>query len=97
MYLHLGQDTVVKTEDIIGIFDLDTSTVSKTTRDYLSRAEKQKQVVTITYELPKTFVVLQPKNKTKKVYISQLSSATLQKRNQMKKFASLFLEGGRTK
>ncbi len=90
MYLHLGQETVVKTEDIIGIFDMDTSTVSKITRDYLSRAEKEKQVVTISYELPKTFVVLKKqKRKQKTVYISQLSSATLQKRNKMKK---LFLE-----
>ena len=36
MYLHLGGDKVVKTKDIIGIFDMDTSTVSKNTRDYLN-------------------------------------------------------------
>ena len=40
MFIHLGQDTVVKKEDIIGIFDLDTATVSKRTRDFLSKAEK---------------------------------------------------------
>lgn len=96
MYLHLGQDTVVKTEDIIGIFDMDTSTVSKVTRDYLSRAEKQKQVITITYELPKTFVVLSKKKEKKRfVYISQLSSATLQKRNHMKKFVLNLAEGSK--
>ena len=32
MYLHLGQDTVIKMEEIIGIFDLETSTISKITR-----------------------------------------------------------------
>ena len=36
MYLHLGQDTVVKKKDIIGIFDMDTTTVSKISRDYLN-------------------------------------------------------------
>lgn len=85
MYLHLGQETVVKTEDIIGIFDMDTSTVAKATRDYLSISEKAGEVVNITYELPKTFVVVKPKKaKKKKVYISQLSSTTLQKRNSAK-------------
>ena len=41
MYLHLGQDTVIRTGDIIGIFDLDITTVSKHTRDYLAKAEKK--------------------------------------------------------
>ena len=41
MYLHLGQETVVKMDSIVGIFDLDTSTISKFTRDYLTQAEKK--------------------------------------------------------
>lgn len=82
MYLHLGQETVVKTEDIIGIFDLDTSTVAKSTRDFLSVSEKEKQVINVTDDLPKTFVLVKGKNqKNCRVYISQLSSSTLQKRN----------------
>lgn len=40
MYLHLGQDKVVSMDEIVGIFDLDTSTVSKATRDYLAKAER---------------------------------------------------------
>ena len=39
MYLHLGQNTVVDTEQLLGVFDLDNSTVSKHTRDFLARAE----------------------------------------------------------
>ncbi|MBQ4155147.1 MAG: DUF370 domain-containing protein [Clostridia bacterium] len=82
MYLHLGQETVVKTEDIIGIFDLDTSTVAKSTRDFLSVSEKEKQVINVTDDLPKTFVLVKgKKQKNCRVYISQLSSSTLQKRN----------------
>lgn len=41
MYLHLGQDTVITTETVIGIFDMDECTVSKKTRDYLTAAEKR--------------------------------------------------------
>ena len=41
MYLHLGQDTVIKMDEIIGIFDMDTSTLSKTTCAYLAACEKK--------------------------------------------------------
>lgn len=85
MYLHLGGDKVVKTKDIIGIFDMDTSTVSKNTRDYLKKAEKSGEVVTVSYDLPKSFIVVQNKKSNKKrVYISQISSQTLNKRNVLK-------------
>ena len=43
MYLHLGQETVVKMDSIVGIFDLDTSTISKFTRDYLTQPEDYQQ------------------------------------------------------
>lgn len=82
MYLHLGQGTVIKTNDLIGLFDLDTSTVSKKTRDFLTLAEKHGQVVNVTDDLPKTFAVAAPKNsKTQTVYISQISTVTLEKRS----------------
>lgn len=81
MFLHLGQDTVIKTDEIIGIFDLDTSTVSKPTRDYLSVMQKRDKVITVGYELPKTFILTQEKkSKEKFIYISPISSATLLKR-----------------
>ena len=76
MYLHLGQDTVVTTESIVGIFDIDACTVSKKTRDYLAAAEKEKRVVNVSYELPKSFVVCQKEGKIV-VYISQISPKTL--------------------
>lgn len=79
MYLHLGNETVIKTDDIIGIFDLDTSTVSKHTRGYLSLCEKKKEAVTVSYELPKSFILCNNKE-GQKIYICQLSSKTIQKR-----------------
>ena len=81
MYLHLGQDTVVKSSDVIGIFDLETTTISKNTRDFLTKAEKKGQVINVSYELPKSFVLCSNKKKNKKVYISQISSSTLHKRS----------------
>lgn len=79
MYLHLGQDTVVSMSDIIGIFDLDNTSVSKITKQYLSQAEKENTVVTVSSELPKSFIVCE-KGGTKTIYISQISSGTLMKR-----------------
>ena len=76
MYLHLGQDTVITTDSIIGIFDIDRCTTSKKTRDYLSIAEKKKRVINVSYELPKSFVVCE-KNGEITVYISQISPKTL--------------------
>lgn len=80
MYLHLGQETVVMQDDIVGIFDLDNTTVSKVSRDYLAQAEKNKQVINVSFELPKTFILTNNKNDGSRIYISQISSSTLLKR-----------------
>lgn len=79
MYLHLGENIVVRTDSIIGIFDMDTSTISKWTKDYLSNATKNKRVINVSMELPKSFVVCNENNEIK-VYVSQISSQTLMKR-----------------
>ena len=82
MYVHLGVDQVVNEDDIIGIFDLDSTTVSKHTRKFLNEAEKQKKVINVSFELPKSFILCGEKGKTK-VFISQLSSSTLYKRSKI--------------
>lgn len=75
MYLYIGGETAIKSEKIIGIFDMDTSTVNKSTRDYLSKAEKDKRIVYVNYELPKSFIVCDDK-----IYVCPLNTATLLKR-----------------
>ncbi len=78
MYLHLGQDYIVKTRDVIGIFDMDTATVSKNTRQFLSRAESEGAMVTLSDDIPKSFVVTDFPMDT--VFVTPISSATLKKR-----------------
>lgn len=73
-------DKVIIFDDIIGIFDLDTTTVSKNTRNYLTKAEKAGIVENVCYDLPKSFIVCRNKEGEDKVYIAQISSTTLQKR-----------------
>ena len=79
MYLHLGQDTIVNERDIVGVFDLDNSTVSRHTRDFLSKAQKEGRVVNVSMELPKSFVVCRRDGRTT-VYLSQISTAPLLRR-----------------
>ena len=84
MYLHLGQSTIIIHDEIIGIFDLDNTTVSKKTRDFLSVSEKKGIIKTVSYELPKSFIVCSDKKGESTVYLSQISCATLLKRTQEK-------------
>ena len=79
MYLHLGQDTVITTDCIVAMFDIDSCTVSKKTRDFLAAAQKNGEVVNVSFELPRSFIVCRENGKTV-VYISQLSTKTLSRR-----------------
>lgn len=79
MFLHLGNETVINTDDIIGIFDLETTTVSKHTRKFLADAEKNGRVINVSYELPKSFIVTNEEG-FEKVYIAQLSAVTIANR-----------------
>ena len=58
---------------------LDTASLSRHTRDYLAAAEKAGRVVTVTGELPKSFIVTTGESPA--VYISQISAGTLKKRS----------------
>lgn len=80
MYLYLGQETVVSMREVVGIFDMDNTTISKSTRDFLAAAERNGQVTAVSNELPKSFVVCASKKQSKQVYISQISCPTLVKR-----------------
>lgn len=79
MYIHIGGTTVLRTENIIGIFDLDNTTISARTRNYLNRAEREGNVILVAEDLPKSFIVTQEDGQ-QRVYLSQLSTQTLLKR-----------------
>ena len=81
MYLHLGQNTIVQDKEIIGIFDLDITSQSLRTRQFLNKAERSGHVVAVTDDIPKSFVVTGRRNR-QRIYISQLSTATLLKRSE---------------
>lgn len=85
MYLYLGQNVVIRDEEILGIFDLENTTISKHTRKFLNEAQKENVVEAVTLDIPKAFVVTaspRTKKEKRRVYLTQMSPATLRKRVQ---------------
>lgn len=82
MYIHLGEEVLIKSSSVVGIFDLEKTTTQKITKDFL--VSKNFDVVTVSYEMPKSFVVCVDDSNKTTVYISQISPATLKKRSQSK-------------
>lgn len=78
MYLSIGNDMAVRESSVIGIFDMDNTSVSKRTRDFLNRAEREGLVVPCD-GLPKSYIITAEYGLIK-VYLSGYSSLTLEKR-----------------
>ena len=79
MYLSIGGDMAVRTATIVGVFDLDNTTVSGRTRDFLARAERMGEVVDVSGTLPKSFIVTREFGMDR-VYLTQFNAAALEKR-----------------
>ncbi len=79
MYLHIGQNVVVPTGSVVGVFDLDNTTSTPVTRRFLERLEAAGRLFNIAEDIPRSFVVCREAGVTT-VYLSQLSSQTLARR-----------------
>lgn len=79
MYVNIGGDMAVRDRSIIGIFDLDGCSLSKKTMEYLQDAEKNGALLSVTEDIPKTFLVTEEYG-FEKVYFTQLSPTTIEKR-----------------
>ena len=73
MYLHLGNDVTVNLKSIIGIFDMDTATVSQDTKKFLKGREINGMTEALFEEVPKSFIL----TNDGKVYFSQISTQAL--------------------
>ena len=78
MYLPIGNDLAVRSSSVIGIFDLDNTSTSPRTRDFLAKAEQEGRVVPCD-DLPKSFLITAEYGLSR-VYLTALSAATLEKR-----------------
>lgn len=85
MYLTIGKNTVIRDDEIIGIFDLDNCSQSFLTREFLSAAEKAGSVLNAAEDIPNSFLICTERKRnaeeeSSKVYLSQSTSRTLEKR-----------------
>ena len=82
MYLHLGNESIIPTSEIIGIFDIDKCSISKSTKEFLKKAEEEMLVTDVSFDLPKSFVVSEY-NKKDRIYLSALTPKTLVQRTNL--------------
>ena len=81
MYLHIGNSESIKKSEIIGIFDLDTSTVSSVTKKYIEKMQKNGRVEYNDTDLPRTFIIIKDK-KSEKIKLSRISATSLIQRTE---------------
>lgn len=74
-YLHIGNGVSVRHEDVIGIFDLDSATVSHITKDFIKKCTEKEIVTYGDHDLPRSFVVCKSS-----VCLSRISSSSLAQR-----------------
>lgn len=76
MYIHLGGEKVISSNELVAIFDISIEKSSKISKQFVSHAQKTKNVIQIGEEEAKSIIVTK-----QAVYYSPISSATLKKRS----------------
>ena len=79
MYLELGNDLLIQSRSVVGIFDLDNSSWSKRTRAFLEAAQEDGELIDAAEELPKSFVLTQEFG-AQRIYLTTYNAAVLMKR-----------------
>ncbi|GAA0398672.1 extracellular matrix regulator RemB [Paenibacillus motobuensis] len=78
MYIHLGGEKIILSSELVAIFDISIEKSSKISKQFVSNAIQEKNVVRIGEEEAKSIVVA--KNT---VYYSPISSSTLKKKTNL--------------
>ena len=74
MYLHVGGGRSVRKKEIVGIFDLDTATVSRHTKRYMNKMSKEGRVSYADADLPRSFLLV-VNDSEESVELSRISPA----------------------
>lgn len=80
MYLHIGRNQMIPARHVIGIFDLEITSQSKRTQEFLNAAGREGVVLEECDDIPKSFLVCDHPYHRQIVYLSELNTATLQRR-----------------
>ena len=77
MLLHIGEGTLVRTENVVGFFDIDGDVTPEDTRAFLRQAEAEGVVELLTTDVPRAIVVTMEPPAGRRVYVTRVSAATL--------------------
>ena len=80
MYLNIGNNQMIPEKRVIGVFDLEITSQSRITSEFLKKAESEGVVLDACEDIPKSFLVCDHPYHRQIVYLSQRSSRTLQSR-----------------
>ncbi|GAK41450.1 DUF370 domain-containing protein [Paenibacillus urinalis] len=75
MYIHLGGDKIIRSSELVAIFDISIEKSSKISKQYITYSKQEKNLEIIGEEEAKSIVVTKST-----VYYSPISSTTLKKR-----------------
>ncbi len=76
MYLHIGNGINIKKRAIIGIFDLDTATISSVSKKFINENQKKGKIEYKDTDLPRAFIITE-EEKNIKINLSRISSTAL--------------------
>ena len=76
MYISIAPDTVVRAADIVGVFDIDKTSVGRDTKGFFKKAQQSGRVQVAAGDIPVSYVVL----KDGRVILSPQSVATIKQR-----------------
>ena len=79
MHLHIGGDIAIDMRDIVAVFDMDNTTITKRSRKFLLEAENRGEITDVCEDLPKSYIITNSGGRSR-IYISSLSPQTLLKR-----------------
>jgi len=77
--MHIAKNETVPDREVVGIFDIETATLSSDSRGFLKTMQDSFRAVNLCTDLPSSFVITAGAF-TDRVYISSLSAKTLYRR-----------------
>ena len=78
-YLNVGNNRSIPVSGIVGIFDIDSTTVSRNMRDWLRACEREGILISVATSLPKS-VILYDDGVGRSVWFSSFNASVLRSR-----------------
>ena len=83
VYLEIGNLRSIPIGGIVGVFDMDSATLSSVTKEFLKEKQRQGGITTVSTALPKSFI-LYDDGVLEQIYFSPFSSSVLRQRMEAK-------------